>query len=62
MTAKIQGVIQRIIFKNEENSYAVVSLKLDYKDKETKELQNLIITNVLTVTCYYDRIPIKDEE
>ncbi|MBO4666732.1 MAG: AAA family ATPase, partial [Bacilli bacterium] len=28
----------------------------------TKELQNLLITNILTVTCYYDRIPIKDEE
>ena len=62
MTRKIQGVIQKIIFKNDENCYCVVSLKLDYKNKEMKELQSLLITNIITVTCYYDRIPIKDEE
>ena len=59
---KIIGSIQRVIFSNKDNSYAVVSLKLDYDSKEMKKIQNLLITNLLTVTCYYDRLPVKDEE
>lgn len=59
---KILGIIQKVIYKNEENNYAVVSLKLDYKNPEMKNIQDILITNILTVTCYYDRMPIKDEE
>ena len=62
MERKIFGVIQKVIFKNEENSYAVVALKLDYSNPELKPIQGILITNILTVTCYYDRLPIKDEE
>ena len=59
---KIIGTIQRVIFSNKENSYAVVSLKLDYSNPEMKKIQDLIIVNIITVTCYYDRMPVKDEE
>ena len=59
---KIIGSIQRIIFSNNDNSYAVVSLLLDYQNPEMKKIQDMIITNLLTVTCYYDRLPVKDEE
>ena len=62
MERRIQGIIQKVIFKNEENSYGVVSLKIDYKNPEMKALQSILITNIVTVTCTYDRIPIKDEE
>ena len=62
MLNRITGVIQRVIFKSEDSAYAVVSLKLDYKNPEMKDIQDLLITNLVTVTCYYDRLPIKDEE
>ncbi|MBO4666798.1 MAG: ATP-dependent RecD-like DNA helicase [Bacilli bacterium] len=62
MDQKVSGIIQKVIYKNEENSYAVVSLKIDYSDKEMKEIQDILITNLLIVTCYYDRLPVKDEE
>ena len=62
MEQKVFGVIQKVIFQNEENAYAVVSLKLDYSNPELKMIQDILITNLLVVTCYYDRMPIKDEE
>lgn len=62
MIDRIKGIIQKVIFKNDDSAYAVVSLKLDYKDPEMKKVQDLLITNIVTVTCYYDRLPIKDEE
>ena len=62
MINHITGIIQKVIFKSEDSAYAVVSLKLDYKNPEMKKVQDLLITNLITVTCYYDRIPVKDEE
>lgn len=58
----ITGIIQRVIFKSDDTGYAVVSIKIDYTNPEMKIYQDYLISNILTVTCYYDRIPIKDEE
>ncbi|MBQ6816970.1 MAG: ATP-dependent RecD-like DNA helicase [Bacilli bacterium] len=59
---KLTGIIQRVIFKSDDTGYAVVSIKLDYTDPDIKKYQDYLISNLLTVTCYYDRAPIKDEE
>lgn len=59
---KISGIVQKIIYNNDENGYAVVSIKIDYTDKEMKKYQDYLISNLLTVTCYYSRAPLKDEE
>lgn len=59
---QITGIIQKVIYKSEDTGYAVVSLKIDYKNPDMKKYQDYLITNLLTITCYYDRVPIKDEE
>ena len=59
---QITGIIQKVIFKSEDTGYAVVSIKIDYTNPDMKKYQDYLISNLLTVTSYYDRIPIKDEE
>lgn len=59
---KITGIIQKVIFKSDDTGYAVVSIKIDYTDPDMRKYQDYLISNLLTVTCYYDRIPVKDEE
>lgn len=58
----ITGIIQKVIFKSDDTGYAVVSIKIDYSNPEMRKYQDYLFTNILTVTCYYDRIPVKDEE
>ena len=59
---QITGVIQKVIFKSDDTGYAVVSIKIDYTNPDMKKYQDYLISNLLTVTCYYDRIPVRDEE
>ena len=59
---QIAGVIQKVIFKSDDTGYAVVSIKIDYTNPDMKKYQDYLISNLLTVTCYYDRMPVKDEE
>ena len=59
---KITGIIQKVIFKSEDTGYAVVSIKIDYTNPDMRKYQDYLISNLLTVTCYYDRMPVKDEE
>lgn len=59
---KIAGIIQKVIFSSPETGYAVTSIIINYKDPEMKKYQDYLMSNLLTVTCYYDRLPIKDEE
>ena len=59
---KITGKILKIIYKNEANNYAIVIIKIDYKDEEMKKYQDILFSNQLTVTGYYDRLPIEGED
>lgn len=58
----ITGIIKRVIFSSKDTGYAVCSVKLDYKDPNMEKYQDILITNLLTVTCYYDRLPVMDEK
>lgn len=58
----VKGKVVKVLFKNEENGYTVITIKLDYTDKELKKIQSIIYTNILTVTCYFDRTPVVGEE
>lgn len=59
---RIEGKIVQILFKNEENSYAVVRIKIDYTKKEMAKYRDILYTNLLTVTSYFDNFPNVGEE
>lgn len=59
---EIKGEVTQIIFKNEENGYAVVKLKLYFRDKINKDIKKYIDSNTITATCKYDNIPYLGEE
>lgn len=58
----IRGTISKILFKNEENGYAVCKIKIDYSNKEMAKYKDYLYSNILTITSYYDRIPVEGEE
>ena len=62
MNEKIYGVVTKVIFFKPETSYGIISLKLNFKDKEMSKYQDYLYSNTLTVTCVFDRKPLKDEK
>ncbi len=62
MAEKIYGVVTKVIYFKPETSYGIISLKLNFKDKEMKKYQDYLYSNSLTVTGVFDRAPIKDEK
>lgn len=62
MNEKIYGVITKVIYFKPETSYGIVSLKLNFKDKEMAKYKDYLYSNSLTVTGVFDRKPLKDEK
>ena len=58
----IRGTITKVLFKNEENGYAVCKIKIDYSNKDMAKYKDYLYSNTLTITSYYDRIPVEGEE
>ena len=58
----IRGTITKVLFKNEENGYAVCKIKIDYSNKDMAKYKDYLYSNILTITSYYDRIPVEGEE
>lgn len=59
---KLEGTIEKILFKNEENGYAVLRIKLDYTKKKIAKYKDILYTNLLTVTSFFDRFPVIGEQ
>lgn len=59
---KIVGSINKIMYYNEDNGYAIVRLKLDYKKEVNQKYQNILFNNVVAVLSSFDRKPFEDEE
>ena len=62
MSEKIYGVVTKVIYFKPETSYGVISLKLNFKDKEMSKYKDYLYSNSLTVTGVFDRKPLKDEK
>ena len=59
---KLEGTIEKILFKNAENGYAVLRIKLDYTKKKMAKYKDILYTNLLTVTSFFDRFPVIGEQ
>ena len=59
---RITGKILKVIYKNESNNYAIVIIKIDFKDPDMEKYKDILISNTLTITGYYERIPLENEE
>lgn len=62
MSEKIYGVVTKVIYFKPETSYGIISLKLNFKDKEMAKYEDYLYSNSLTVTTVFDRKPLKDEK
>ena len=62
MEETIYGVVTRVTYYSDETHFGVVRIKLDYKDKELAKYREKLFSNLLTVTCNFDRRPVPDEE
>ena len=59
---KINGVINKVTYYNEQNGFGVVRITLDFKDQEISHLQPILISNNLVVTTNFSRAPVVGEE
>lgn len=62
MEESLYGSITKITYFNEDNGYGVVKIKLNYQDHKIAKYRAKLFTNLLVVTCVFDRKPIIDEE
>src|SRR5690554_2191802 len=62
MEARVSGAVNSVIFFNEENHFAILSIKLDRRNKRAAQYSNKIFSDKLKVLCYMDRKPIINEE
>lgn len=62
MEESLYGSIIKITYFNEDNGYGVVRIKLNYQDNKIAKYRAKLFTNILVVTCNFDRRPIIDEE
>ena len=62
MEESLYGSIIKITYFNDENGYGVVRIKLNYQDNKIAKYRAKLFTNILVVTCNFDRKPIIDEE
>lgn len=58
----VRGKVLKILFKNEENGYAVLKIKLDFSSKNMKKYEDYLYSNILTVTSVFDTFPFEGEE
>ena len=59
---KVFGVVNKIVYFNEDNGYGIIKLKMDYKKPELAHYKSILFSNVLSVLCTFDRKPFEDEE
>lgn len=59
---KLEGTVEKILFKNEENGYAVLRIKLDFSKKAMAKYRDILYTNLLTITSFFDRFPVIGEQ
>lgn len=59
---KIIGVVNKIVYYNEDNGYGIIKLKLDYKNPSLAGYRTTLFSNILSVLCTFDRKPFEDEE
>lgn len=59
---EIHGVIVKVTYYNSDTHFGVVRIKLDYQDEKLAKYKDKLFSNLLTVTCSFDRQPIEDEE
>ena len=57
----IYGSIEKLTFYNEETGFGVTKVKLDYNDLSLIKYRDIFYSNLITVTCIFDRRPIIDE-
>ncbi|HOA77866.1 MAG: ATP-dependent RecD-like DNA helicase [Bacillota bacterium] len=62
METKITGTVNNVIYYNEENYYAIISLNINTQDIKMAHLRDKLLSRTLTVLCYVDRKPIFGEE
>ncbi len=58
----VRGVVNKIVYYNEDNGYGIIKIKLDYKNSEMAKFRSILFSNILTILCSFDRKPIVDEE
>lgn len=62
METKITGTVNSVIYYNEANNYAIISLDVNIKDMKLAQAQEKLLTKTLSVLCYIDRKPLVGEE
>lgn len=62
MEETLYGTVTKVTYYNSETNFGVVRIKLDYKDQHLVKYREMLFSNLLTVTCNFDRSPIVDEE
>ncbi|MFA7435072.1 MAG: ATP-dependent RecD-like DNA helicase [Bacilli bacterium] len=58
----LYGVVTKVTYFSEETHFGVVRIKLDYQDRSILKYKAKLFSNMLTVTCNFDRAPLVDEE
>lgn len=59
---KVIGVVNKVIYYNENNGYGIIKIKIDYKNKVNSQYKNILFSNILSILSYFDRRPYEDEE
>lgn len=59
---KVKGVVNKIVYYNDNNGYGIVKIKMDYKNPELAKYRTTLFSNVLSILCTFDRRPFEDEE
>ncbi len=62
MQENIYGSVSKITYFNEENGYGIIKIKLNYQDNKIAKYRAKLFSNILTVTCSFDRKPLINEE
>lgn len=62
MKEKLYGIINKVVYYNKDNGFGVISLKMNFSNKEMSKYKDILYSNIITVTCLFDRQPIQDEK
>lgn len=59
---KINGIIEKITYHNEDNGFGIVRLQLDFRDHRLSKYKSKILNEFITVTCTFSRKPLLHEK
>lgn len=62
MSEALYGSVIKIVYYNESNGFGIIRIKLNYQDNQIAKYKAKLFSNILTVTCSFDRVPLIDEE